>query len=85
MDLINALFELGGALLTWMNVRQIWLDKGHRGLYVPAIVVFALWGAWNLYYYYHLKQMFSWYATWVMVAANFSWVALLLHFGRKQD
>lgn len=85
MDLINATFEIVGALLTWMNVRQVARDKGHMGIYLPAIGTFALWGVWNLFYYYHLAQFWSWLATFVMVAANFSWVGLMLYYGRKES
>lgn len=83
-DSINATFEIVGALLTWMNVRQVWKDKGHRGIFVPAIIVFTAWGFWNLYYYRHLDQMLSYYTTYVMVAANFTWVSLMLYFGRTK-
>jgi hypothetical protein len=84
-DVINATFEVGGALLTWMNVRQVWKDRGYLGLYLPAIVLFTLWGFWNLYYYAHLQQWWSVAATVVMVSANVSWTGLMLYYGRKDE
>lgn len=83
LDIINALFEVSGALLTWMNVKQVWKDKGHNGLYVPAIVLFTLWGFWNLFYYASLVQWWSVLATVVMVSANCCWLWGLIKFGRK--
>lgn len=73
-DGMNAAFELGGALLNWQNVVRLRRDKAVRGVYWPAWVVFALWGYWNIYYYYSLGQLLSWLAGMVMVAANTVWV-----------
>jgi len=83
-DVINASFEFAGALLTWMNVRQVWKDKGHAGIFVPAIFVFMSWGFWNLYYYDSLNQWYSVLATWIMVAANVCLFTLLVKFGKKR-
>lgn len=83
-DQINAVFETAGALLTWMNVRQVWKDRGYAGVYLPAIILFTSWGFWNLWYYRHLSQWWSVAATVVMVSANVSWTALMLKFGRKE-
>jgi hypothetical protein len=82
-DTINALFETSGALMTWANVYRVWKDRGYAGVYLPAIVVFGSWGFWNLYYYPHLQQPWSFVATLVMVSANCAWIALMLYFGRK--
>lgn len=80
-DLTNGLFELGGALLNWMNVQRIWRDREVKGVYWPAWAFFACWGWWNVYFYGpHLGQWFSWGAGIVMVASNTIWVALAVWF-----
>lgn len=84
-DVINAIFELAGALLTWMNVRQVWKDKGYAGLYMPAIVLFTSWGFWNLYFYAHLAQWWSVLATVIMVSANSAWLGLMIKFGKVKS
>ncbi len=82
-DLINGLFEILGSAFTWMNVRQVARDKGYAGLFLPSIVFFMSWGAWNLFYYPHLGQWWSFVGGVSLVAANVSWVALMLRYGRK--
>jgi len=49
-DLINAVFETGGAILTWKNFSRLLRDREIKGVYWPAFVFWALWGLWNLYY-----------------------------------
>ena len=83
-DQINAAFEVAGALLTFMNTRQVFRDKGHAGIFVPAVALFTSWGFWNLYYYHELKQWWSVAATVVMVIANLSWLSLMLYYGKKK-
>lgn len=82
-DIVNGLFEGGGAALTWMNVRQVWKDKGYAGIYLPAVILFFSWGVWNIYYYRSLHQYFSFHAGLVLVAANFAWIGLMLWYGKK--
>lgn len=55
-DLINGL----GSLFVLLNVRRIFKDKSVAGVSIAAVAFFQLWGVWNIYYYYHLSQFFSW-------------------------
>lgn len=82
-DLINGVFEFGGSLLIWMNVRQIRRDKGYAGLYWPAIAFFAGWGFWNLFYYPALGQWFSFAGGTSIVVANTTWLYLMRCYGPK--
>lgn len=75
-DIINAVFELGGALLLWLDVRQLSRDRMLRGVYWPVRVFFAVWGIWNVVYYPAIGQSFSFYAGLAVVAANLAWVRL---------
>lgn len=75
-DVINAVFELGGALLLWLDVRQLSRDRMLRGVYWPVRVFFAVWGVWNVVYYPAIGQSFSFYAGLAVVAANLAWVRL---------
>ena len=58
-DLINAVFELSGAVLMWLSVARLYRDKKVRGVYWPAMALFATWGGWNLIYYPVLGQWAS--------------------------
>lgn len=80
--MVNGLFETLGAALTFMNTRRVWKDRGYAGLYLPAVVFFMSWGLWNLYYYPHLGQWFSFAGGALLVAANVSWVGSMLYLGK---
>jgi hypothetical protein len=82
-DVVNGAFEVGGSLLTWMNVRQVYKDKGYAGVYPPAIILFFAWGLWNLWFYPHLGQWISFYGGASLVAANACWGALMIRYGRR--
>lgn len=79
-DTINALFELGGALLTALNIRALLRDKTTKGVVWPVNAFFTAWGAWNLYYYPALGQWISFAAGVLLVAANAVWVGLAVHY-----
>lgn len=83
-DMINAVFEGSGALLTAMNTRRVYTDKGHAGIYVPAVVFFFSWGGWNLWFYPSLGQMWSFVAGAALFAANLAWVSMLVWYGPVQ-
>lgn len=83
-DTINAVFEFGGACLLLLNVRRLWLDKRLAGVAIAPTAWYSLWGAWNLYYYFHLNQIASWVAGMLVVVMNSGWVALAIRY-RKGD
>lgn len=79
-DVMNGVFELGGSLMGWMNVRKLLRDKSVKGVYWPTQVFFALWGWWNLYYYPSLDQWFSFLGGVFLVVGNTTWVVLALKY-----
>lgn len=79
-DVGNAAFELGGALLIWLNVRQLLRDRQIRGVFWPVNLFYTLWGMWNLYYYPSLGQWLSFYAGLGVVLGNAAWCALAWRF-----
>lgn len=75
-DAINAFFELGGAVLIWLNVRRLHRDKMVRGVFWPVNVFYTAWGVWNVYYYPALGQTLSFWAGLGVVLGNAAWCAL---------
>jgi hypothetical protein len=73
-DIINGSFELGGALVNWLNVKQIFKDKEVKGVHWAPFVFFTTWGFWNLFYYPHLEQVFSFVAGMMLVAVNTTYI-----------
>lgn len=81
-DIINALFEGGGALLLTMNVRRLLQDKRLAGVALWPTIWFNVWGAWNLYYYAAISQWASWVAGIGVFAVNTVWVGLAIYYSR---
>jgi hypothetical protein len=75
-DAINAAFELGGALLIWANVRQLWRHKAVRGVFAPVFVFYTLWGFWNCIFYPAIGQWLSFYAGAGTTLGNLTWCVL---------
>jgi hypothetical protein len=75
-DTINALFELGGAVFIWQNVRMLYRDKAVRGVYAPVMAFYAAWGVWNIFYYPAIGQTLSFWAGLGVVAGNVAWCSL---------
>lgn len=79
-DLINGVFETVGGLLLFLHSRRVVKDKEVKGVSVPPMLFFLGWGFWNLFYYPHLDQWFSFLGGCVILAGNILWVALVIHY-----
>ena len=82
-DMINGLFEAIGGALVLNHCRAVLRDKAVAGVSIFSTAVFSLWGFWNLFYYPHLDQWYSFGGGLVIVTANCLWVYLLLKYRRK--
>ena len=78
-DLINALFQLGGALAAWKNIHQLWRDKHVQGVFWPFTIYYAVWGLWNLAFFSHLAQWWSLASGTMLVSGNIVWSSIALH------
>lgn len=82
-DLTNGLFEVVGSAAIWLNVVKIWRDKMARGVSLYSTAFFTSWGAWNLYYYPHLHQWFSFAGGILIVAGNAAWISLMWRYRKS--
>ena len=82
-DFFNGCFEAAGSGFIWLHVRQVLKDKAVAGVSTVATIFFASWGVWNLYYYPHLGQWWSFTGGLAIVSANALWVALLIKYRRR--
>jgi hypothetical protein len=73
-DMINGSFELMGAFFLLLNVRQLYKDKGLNGVHWAPTVLFSCWGLWNLYFYPHLGQWYSFAGGLAIVCVNTFWL-----------
>lgn len=83
-DLLNGSYEMFAGALLYLNVRQAFRDKQVRGVHVLPTAVFASWGFWNLYYYPHLNQWWSFLGGVVMVFFNSIWLGQLVYYNYKE-
>ncbi len=84
-DLINGCFELLGAAMLALNVRQLWRDRVLAGVHWAPTVFFAAWGAWNLFYYPNLGQWFSFAGGCAISAANLAWLGSLIYLRTRRS
>lgn len=79
-DLVNGLFEFGGAITSFINVRSIRRDKKVLGIHWSTYLFFTSWGIWNLIYYPSLNQYFSFTGGVLIVVGNAIWLSHALYY-----
>jgi hypothetical protein len=77
-DVINALFQLGGAIAAWKNVQMIWKERQVKGVFWPLTIYYAVWGLWNLVFFSHLAQWWSLASGTLLVSGNLVWSGIAL-------
>ena len=82
--MINSIFEGGGALLLFMNIVRLYKDKQVRGFHWLPTLFFALWSVYNLFYYTHLNQMFSFAGACLMALFNMTFAIMAIYYIRKE-
>lgn len=82
-DMINGAFEALGSVMLWRNVLQLHRDKQVKGVHWTANGFFAAWGYWNLFFYPHLDQWYSFTGGVSIVLANTVWLAQMIYYIRK--
>ena|SRR3989338_1534364 len=79
-DLINGLFETVGGFTSFLNCWQLYKDKQVKGVVWQLTIFYTLWGLWNLYYYPHLGQWFSFAGGCIIVMGNLLWIIQVLYY-----
>jgi len=84
-DVINGLFELAGAVFLLLNVARLRRDRAVRGVHWLPTGHFTAWGVWNLFYYPHLDQWFSFAGGLAIVCVNALWLGLVVWYAVCRD
>ena len=79
-DIINSLFQFGGAAFTCVNIRKLYSTKCAKGVSWIAIGFFVVWGMWNTVFYLHLSQPVSLIAGLLMLLANLVYAVLIYYY-----
>jgi len=83
-DLVNGAFEALGSLFILNHCRVLWKSKQAHGVSILSTIFFAAWGVWNLFFYPHLDQWFSFIGGLAIMAANMVWISMLIYLRRSQ-
>jgi len=83
-DLINGTFEFAGGFMLLTNVWQIFKDKVLKGYNPLSTVFFTSWGMWNLFYYPHLGQWYSFAGGVFIVSVNTFWLGQIIYYRRNR-
>jgi ABC-type transport system involved in cytochrome c biogenesis permease subunit len=81
-DFVNGGFELLAGFFVLDHCRMLYAHKQVRGVSMPAVCFFTLWGMWNLYYYPALHQPMSFYGGLFVVVANGLYVGMMMSYRR---
>lgn len=79
-DMINAGFEAGAGFAVLHHCWRLRQDKQVRGVSAPAVMFFTLWGLWNIFFYPHLGQYWSFIGGIFVTLTNALYVAMLIHY-----
>lgn len=82
-DFVNGLFELLASAFILNHCRVLYADKMVRGVSLLSTVFFTGWGMWNIFYYPHLEQYWSFAGGLFVVTANGLWIALMVKYRRR--
>jgi hypothetical protein len=82
-DFVNGLFEMLGGAFILNHCRVLYRDKMVRGVSIISTSFFFAWGVWNLYYYPHLDQWWSFAGGLVIVLGNCLWVGMMLYYSAR--
>ncbi len=83
-DAINGIYETVGGFVLLLHCRQLYKDKKVRGVSLWPTLFFFTWGIWNLYYYPHLNQWWSFAGGIGLVCANCLWSCMLVYYLWKE-
>lgn len=82
-DLINALFEMGGATAVGFSVLRALKEREIVGVSGAHVMFFMMWGMWNLFYYPNLDQYLSFSAGVLLTIVNTAYAVLWLAYRRR--
>ncbi len=79
-DLVNGSFEMLGALFIAFSVLKAHQDKRIAGVSYVHAGFFSVWGFWNLFYYPHLDQWWSFWGGLAIMSTNAFWLGQLIYY-----
>jgi hypothetical protein len=84
-DIVNGVYEMGGAVALAWNCVTTYRDKEIKGLSISSMIFFTSWGYWNLYYYPSLNQWMSTVGAASLVFFNTIWLCQAIYYTRHPE
>lgn len=82
-DLVNGTFELLGAPFIMLSVIKLYKEKVCKGVSLFHPIFFTTWGFWNLFYYPHLDQWFSFVGGILIFLVTAFWLGQMIYYKNK--
>lgn len=82
-DLVNAAFNVAATGFTLNNVRVILKDRMLAGFSVLTNFFFFGWTIWNLFFYSHLHQWYSFGGGVLLLLADIWYIGLILYYRKE--
>ena len=79
-DNINGLFEFSSAFFILLHCLKMYQDKAVKGVSTVAAVYFTMWSYWNLHYYPHLRQWYSFSGGIFTTLAHTLWLSMIFYY-----
>ncbi len=83
-DFINGCFELFGGLSVLNHCRVLYKEKQVHGVSILSTIFFSSWGFYNIYFYPHLHQWWSFAGGLSIMSANLLWISMMLYYRNIQ-
>jgi len=80
IDAVNAAFEIGGGIATWINVHELLRVKNVRGVHWLPTLYWTIYGFWSLIYFAKLSQPISFWAAVSLALGQVVWLALMFKY-----
>lgn len=82
-DLINALFEVFGAIFLSLNCFRLYKDKVVKGVSMLPTIFYSSWGAWNVFFYPVNGFILSGIAGVLVLLVNMVWLGMAWYYREK--
>ncbi len=83
-DIVNGSYEMLGAPFILLSIINLYKCKQVRGVTWWHPAFFGTWSLWNLYYYPHLGQWFSFFGGILISLTTCVWLGMMLYYIRKE-
>ncbi|KKN56259.1 hypothetical protein LCGC14_0574040 [marine sediment metagenome] len=82
-DNMNGLFEFCSGFFILLHCIKMFRDKKVQGVSILAVIFFTAWSYWNLHYYPHLHQWWSFGGGAFTTLAHTIWASMTIYYLRK--